>query len=156
MQEVLNKKNPTFIEILENAAKAESPVESLKRSMSEDSRVAQVLGYAFNPNFKMPLPDGIPPYIPSEHPLGLAEVELLHLFNKFYVMFNKESTKARKEQMFIQWLEKMHDREANVLVHIKDQTLHTLYPELTEEVFITALGWDKFKYEEMKRKAKQA
>ncbi len=143
MTDVLNKKNPTFLEILQQADKSDAPVDFLKKCLAEDQRVSAILGYALNPKFKMPLPEGTPPYIPSESPLGLAEIELLHLSNKLYVMFNKETNKARKEQMFIQWVEKMNAQEAELLIAIKDQTLHTLYPNLTEDVFVDALGWDR-------------
>ena len=151
MTDVLNKKNPTFLEILQQADKSDSPVEFLKKCLAEDQRVSAILGYALNPKFKMPLPEGIPPYIPSESPLGLAEIELLHLSNKLYVMFNKETNRARKEQMFIQWLEKMNDKEAEILIAIKDQTLHTLYPNLTEDVFIDSLGWDRQQLEQIRK-----
>lgn len=156
MTEVLNKKNPTFLEILQQANASDSPIQSLKQAMQEDQRVTAILGYALNPKFKMPLPEGIPPYIPSESPLGLAEIELLHLSNKLYVMYNKETNRARKEQMFIQWVEKMNAEEAKILIAIKDQELHKLYDKLTEDVFIDAMGWDRVQLDNIRKQMQSA
>lgn len=46
--------------------------------------------------------------------------------------------KHRRETTWIQMLEGMHWKEANVLVHIKDQTLFSLYPSMRE--VLTTLG----------------
>ena len=156
MAEVLNKKNLTFLEILQQANTAESPVNFLKKCIAEDQRVSAVLGYALNPKFKMPLPEGIPPYIPSESPLGLAEIELLHLSNKLYVMYSRETNKIQKERMFIQWVEKMNAEEAKIMIAIKDQVLHTLYENLTEDVFIDAMGWDRAQLDTIRKQLQAA
>jgi hypothetical protein len=152
MAEILNKKNPTFIDVLRNAEKSDDPVASIKKDIADDSRVAQIIGYALNPNFKMPLPEGIPPYIPSEHPLGLAEIEILHLSSKLYVMYSNETPRIKKEQIFIQWLEKMCADEAALMVHIKDQTIVQMFPKLTEDVLVSAMGWSREQFEKLKKK----
>lgn len=153
-QEILNKKLPTLIEVIRVANESDDPVEYLKKAISEDKRIINILGYATNPTAKIPLPEGIPPYIPSELPVGLAEVEILHLFNKLYVLFGNEMPKHRKEQMFIQWLEKMNADEASLMIAIKDQNIESLYPKLNEYVFVDALGWDRQMYQNLKAKAK--
>lgn len=141
MQEILNEKHQTFYEILTNADRAEDPVKYIQTCMNKDSRILPILGYAFNPRFKIPLPEGNPPYIPSQHPIGVAPLEILNLSNKLYVMFNKDAKQFRKEAMIAQWLEDMAPEEAELMVHIKDQTLDTVYKNLTLTVFLKALGW---------------
>jgi hypothetical protein len=151
-QEILNKKLPTLLEVIRGANESDDPVGYLKKAISEDSRIVNMLGYATNPTSKFPLPEGIPPYIPTESPIGLAEVELLHLYNKLYVLFNQGTPKAKKEHMFIQWLEKMNPEEAEILIAIKGQDLSLLYPNITEYVLVDTLGWDRKMYESLKKK----
>ena len=152
MQERLNDKSITFFEILKKANEAENPVQVLKDYMNKDSRVTPILGFAFNPNFKLPLPDGIPPYIPSQHPIGVAPVEILNTHNKLYIMMNKDTRQYKKEEIFVQWLEDMAPEEAELMVHIKDQTLQNAYPNLTLDVYLTALGWSRQQFDSIVQK----
>lgn len=59
---------------------------------------------------------------------------------------------ARRETQWIQMLEGMHWKEANIMVHIKDQTLLQAYPSL-REVFMT-IGLPVAKVEETKEMKK--
>jgi hypothetical protein len=95
----------------------------------------------------MPLPDGIPPYIPSQHVLGVAPVEILNTHNKLYVMYHKDTRQYRKEEIFVQWLEDMAPEEAILMIHIKDQTLPMAFPKLTLDVYLNALGWTREQYD---------
>ena len=152
-QEILNEKLPTFLEVIKKANESDDPVSILKEAIKKDSRITNILGYAGNPNAKFPLPEGVPPYIPSEYPLGLAEVEILHLSNKLQILFGT-AHKAKKEEMYIQWLEKMNPEEAELLNAVKDQNIFELYPNIGEYVIVDALGWDRQMYENLKAKVK--
>lgn len=156
MQERLNDKSITFYEILKQANETENPVEVLKLYMKKDSRVTPILGYALNPNYKMALPDGIPPYIPSQHPLGIAPVEILNTHNKMYIMYNKDTRQYKKEEIFVQWLEEMAPEEAELMISIKDQTLPEAFPNLTLDVYLTALGWSRQQYDSIVQKKLEA
>lgn len=152
MQERLNDKSITFYEILKKADQSENPVQVLKDYMSKDSRLNPILGYALNPNFKMPLPDGIPPYIPSQHPIGVAPVEILNTHNKLYIMYNRDTRQYKKEEIFVQWVEEMAPEEAELMIRIKDQTLPEAFPNLTLDVYLTALGWSREQYDSIVQK----
>lgn len=156
MQERLNDKSITFFEILTKADEAEDPAKVLKQYMTKDSRLATMLGYALNPNFKLPLPDGIPPYIPSQHPIGIAPVEILNTHNKLYIMMNKDTRQYKKEEIFVQWLEDMAPEEAELMIHIKDQTLPVAFKNLSLDVFLTALGWSRQQYDAICQKKQAA
>jgi hypothetical protein len=149
MAEKLNDKHSTLHEILNAAAKSTDPVATLREYIRKDSRVNTVLGYALNPRFRMPLPDGVPPYIPSQHPIGVAPVEILNTHNKLYVMYSKDTKQFKKEEIFVQWLEDMAPEEAELMLHIKDQTLDKAIPGLTLRTFIDALGWEHEQYQKM-------
>lgn len=152
MQERLNDKSITFYEILKKADQSENPVQILKDYMAKDSRLNPILGFALNPNFKMPLPDGIPPYIPSQHPIGVAPVEILNTHNKLYIMYNRDTRQYKKEEIFVQWVEEMAPEEAELMIHIKDQTLPEAFPNLTLDVYLTALGWSREQYDSILQK----
>ena len=147
MQERLNDKSITFYEILKKANASENPVQILKDYMNKDSRLNPILGFAFNPNFKLPLPDGIPPYIPSQHPIGIAPVEILNTHNKMYIMYNRDTRQYKKEEIFVQWLEEMAPEEAELMIHIKDQTLPEAFPNLYLDVYLAALGWSREQFD---------
>lgn len=149
MQERLNAKHQTFYEILKSANESDDPIAYLKQAMTKDSRLTPILGYALNPGFKMPLPPGIPPYIPSQHPIGVAPVEILNTHNKLYIMYNKETRQFKKEEIFVQWLEDMAPEEADLMIKIKDQELPGAMPNLTLDVFLSALGWSAETYQSL-------
>lgn len=152
MTDILNEKSLTMYELFHDASKSPDPVEFIKMHMKKDSRIIQVLGYAMNPSFKMGIPEGTPPYIPSDVPLGLAEIELLHLAQKLYILYDTKAPKAKREIMLIQWMEKMAQVEAEMLILIKDKMLHTMFPEVTEDVLLKAIGWDRAMYDKLKAK----
>ena len=146
----LNPKLPTFYDLLKKADESTNPVEVLQQGMQYDSRIQPILGYAFNPNFKCNLPEGIPPYIPSQYVLTLAPIEILHLHSKLYILYNKETKRYKKEEIFIRWLEDMAPEEAKLLIAIKDQRLQEEFTNLTLEVFLAALQWDRAAYDNIK------
>lgn len=150
----LNEKLPTFYEILKSANESDDPVKVLRTAIQKDKRVTAILGYALNPSWKMDLPPGIPPYIPSQHPIGIAPVEVLNTHNKLYVMYSNTLKRFKKEQMFVQWLEDMAPEEAELMVKIKDQSLPSAYEKLTLEVYIAAMGWSMEQYSLILNKSK--
>lgn len=153
MAEQLNNKSLTMAEGLSEAAKSDDIVKYLKDWIAKDARVFTILGYAMNPNYKMLLPEGTPPYRKSAAPMGLAEIELLHLHNKLYILYNPESPQYKKEEIFIGWLEKMNPTEADLLIAIKDKRLHKVFKKVSEYKIVEALGWPAEQYKQMKDKA---
>lgn len=149
----LNQKTRTLFEVLEEASKSDTPVDVLKKSISVDKRVFDVLAYAFNPSFKMNMPASEPPYIPSTFPLGVAPMELLHLSSKLYIVYNKETKQYKKEEIFIRWLEEMSPEEAKILIAIKDRALSKMYPFLTDDVVCSTMGWKIEQLLDLRRKA---
>ncbi len=59
---------------------------------------------------------------------------------------DRETPQFKKEQMFIQMLEGLHESEAELLVNAKDKKLHQVYKGLSTNVVKEAFGWnDEFK-----------
>tara|TARA_Y100000004_G_C8908504_1_gene409846 strand:- start:594 stop:1124 length:531 start_codon:yes stop_codon:yes gene_type:complete len=105
----------------------------------------QVLKGAFDPKIEWDLPEGDPPYIQNEAPLGtehgLLRNEAKRLWH-FVKGADPETTKTQKETMFIQMLEGLHIDEAKLLLGMKSKSLNKMYKGLTESVVKEAFGWN--------------
>jgi len=90
------------------------------------------------------LPEGMPDvYKPkSDMPDGMADTtarQELRRIKNFLANGSMQKIPAlRRETNWMQMLEGMHWKEANILIHIKDQQLLNLYPNLRD--ILTALG----------------
>jgi len=90
------------------------------------------------------LPEGMPDtYKPDTAlPNGISDTTARQEFRRiknFQVNGSMQNVPSHKREIsWIQMLEGMHWKEANVLIHIKDQTLLDLYPNMRE--VLTTLG----------------
>ena len=138
MSEILTKVN--------NAKDKPKKIAVLREHAS--APLKQVLKGAFDPNIVWDLPDGDPPYMANEAPVGtehgLLRNEAKRLWH-FVKGADNQTTKTQKETMFIQMLEGLHQDEAKVLLGMKNKSLNKMYKGLTESVVKEAFGWnDKF------------
>lgn len=99
-----------------------------------DNALRFIFEYAFDEDKKMDLPDGEPPYKQDTAPLGMTPANLRMETKKFYVYNRKDLKPIRKEQLFIGLLEALHPDEAKLMIAIKDQKLHKLYPKITRKL----------------------
>jgi len=104
------------------------------------------------------VPDGDVPFIPNEAPDGTEHTRLSNemrnchnyvKMNRDYlnmptVVGNPDLNTARREMMFIQLLEGLHQDEANLLVVAKDKNLSKKYKGLTSSAVQEAFGWDEY------------
>ena len=112
---------------------------------------------ALDPTVEWLLPEGDVPFIPNEAPDGtehtllMQQMNVCHNFVKLNrdhlnlppVYGNPELNTARREMMFIQMLEGLHQDEANLLVVAKDKNLSKKYKGLTANAVQEAYGWDE-------------
>ena len=87
------------------------------------------------------LPEGKVPYKPNENPLGTDHSSLRREQSNLY-MFVKGGNDAlstiRRETIFIQMLEGLHPKEADIIVAVKDGDLEDMYDvpfEVVEEAY---------------------
>ena len=99
----------------------------------------EILKYTFHPEIKFLLPPGDPPYNTvvddSENP-----TYLYGLLRKLYLFVeggNPNLKPARREYLFIELLESVHDQEAQLLLQIKDKMIKCrgLTYKLVKETF---------------------
>ena len=136
---------PLMSEILDKVAKAKSKdkkVELLRQYNTDALRM--VLKSSFDPNIEWDLPEGDVPYTPNEAPEGTEHNMLVHEARTLFHYIkggHPQLTTNRRENMFIQMLEGLHQSEAELVVAAKDKALHRKYKGLSANVVKEAFGW---------------
>jgi len=100
---------------------------------------------AFDPAISWLLPEGDVPFMPNDAPEGTEHTSLSYESRKLYHFIrggNNQITQNKREAMFVQMLEGLHESEAAVLVAAKDKKLHQMYKGLSKNVVVEAFNWD--------------
>ena len=144
---VLNSSNSLlFSEILDKVHKAktkEAKVEILKKFDNQSLRM--VIKSSFDPKIVWELPVGDVPFKPNDAPAGTEHTRLASEAKKLYHYIkgaDNDTPKYKKELMFVQLLEGLHETEAKLIVNAKDKKLHQVYKGLSKEVVKEAFGWN--------------
>ena len=127
--------------IFEDIAKAKSITERKKILLEHGSTpLKELLKYAVHPDIKFLLPEGAPPYKTVGSPDEYNPTYLYPNIRKLYLFVeggNEGLTTLRREQLFIQLLEELHPKEAEVVIQVKDKKLkyRGLTYKLVKETF---------------------
>jgi hypothetical protein len=100
----------------------------------DDAAIRLIFEYAFDPEKKMILPEDAPPFKPAAEPLGMTPTNLYNELRRLYVFCRADLKPIKRESLFVSMLEGVHPTEAKMLIAVKDQTLHKLYPKITRKV----------------------
>ena len=113
--------------IFEDVAAAKSFADRKKVLLDNESNpLKELLKYAFHPDIKFVLPPGAPPYKTIGSPDEYNPTYLYPNIRKLYLFVeggHEGLTVLRREQLFVQVLESLHPKEAEVLVQVKDKKL---------------------------------
>ena len=124
-----------YSEILDKVHKAktkEQKVSILKQNDSEGLRM--VIKSSFDPKIEWSIPEGEVPYRANDVPAGTEHTVLAMESKKLWHFIkgaDKGTPQHKKEQMFIQMLEGLHDSEAKLLIAAKDKRIHQVYKGLS-------------------------
>ena len=136
-------------EILDKVSKAktkQNKVALLKQYNSPALRM--VIKSSFDPKIKWALPEGEVPFKRNDAPAGTEHSVLSYESRKLYHYIeggNNLLTQRKRETMFVQMLEGLHETEADVLIAAKDGVLHQMYKGLSANVVKEAFNWtDEF------------
>lgn len=103
-----------------------------------DAVLKLIFEYAFDSSKKMILPEGTPPYKPAAEPLGMTPTNMFGEMRRLYIFCRADLSPVKREGLFISMLEGVHPTEAEVLIAIKDQTLHKKYSKITRKLVVDA------------------
>ena len=136
----------TMHEMLKKSGNARSNVKKIEALKGFDCpELRSLLKSSYDPNIQWLLPTGEVPYNKKDYHLGdgshkflISEVPTLYHFIKGG---NAQLKQSKREQMYIQLLESLHDSEAELLIAAKDKIIHKSY-KLSDAVVKEAFGWD--------------
>ena len=100
----------------------------------DDAAIRIIFTHAFVPEKKFILPEGEPPFKPAAEPLGMTPTNLFSELRRMYVFCRADLTPFKRESLFISFLEGIHPTEAKMMIAVKDQELHKLYPKINRKL----------------------
>ena len=134
--------NPFMNEILElvSQQKTDAKKVALLKEYECDA-LKSLFIWNFDESIISLLPEGKVPYKPNENPLGTDHSSLRREQRNLY-MFVKgckdNLSTIRRETIFIQMLEGLHPKEADIVIAVKDKNLEDMYDvsfEVVEEAY---------------------
>ena len=148
MNQVMDNSSTTllFSEVLDKVHKAKTKaqkVDILKQHNNASLRM--VLKSSFDPKIKWAMPTGDVPFMPNDAPAGTDHTRLATEAKKLYHFIegaDATTPKVKKETMFIQMLEGLHESEARLVIAAKDKKLHQVYKGLSKDVVKEAFNWN--------------
>ena len=121
----------TIAEILQKAHNAKTKSQKVKILQENNSQALRSLFiWNYDDSVQSALPDGDVPYRPNPAPMGTEHTLLEKEARKFYYFIKGGADNLpsmKKENMFIQMLEGLHEEEAKVLCLVKDKQLGKRY-----------------------------
>ena len=121
----------TIAEILQKAHNAKTKSQKVKILQENNSQALRSLFiWNYDDSVLSALPDGDVPYSPTPAPMGTEHTLLEKEARKFYYFIKGGADNLpsmKKENMFIQMLEGLHEEEAKVLCLVKDKQLGKRY-----------------------------
>jgi hypothetical protein len=102
-----------------------------------DDSLTAVLIWNFDESVQSALPDGDVPYKPNEVPVGTDHTSLRREWKQLYHFVkggNDGLNNLRRESMFVQMLEGLHPKEAEIICMVKDKRLKDVYKVTLDQV----------------------
>ena len=113
-------------EVLQKISNAKTKTQKIKLLQQHNSpALRQILIANFDESIISMLPAGEVPYEKNEAPEETEHTKLVHEYRKLYLFFKGGAnvSQSRRETLFIQLLEGLHQGEAEVLCLMKDRQI---------------------------------
>jgi hypothetical protein len=125
-------------EIFEQVKEAKTNEEKVAILKKNDHNVVrELLKINFNPAVKFLIPKKVE-FRANDAPLGLSETNLWNEFRKMYLFIeggHQTLQQARREVLFIQLLEGLHKKDADLLVALKDKKIKGVSEKVVNDAF---------------------
>ncbi|AFD02832.1 hypothetical protein Syn7803C97_206 [Synechococcus phage S-MbCM6] len=117
-----------------NAKTKQEKVNLLRKYNSNALR--QLLIINFDDSVISIVPEGEVPYTPNDAPAGTDHTRLEHEYRGLYRFFKggAKLPSLKRESMFVQLLEGLHESEAELIILVKDGQLNQKYKRITKAV----------------------
>jgi len=119
-----------FLEQVNELKKKEDRIAALQANGHNAIKI--ILKYMFDPNIKFLLPEGTPPFRASQFDEPKALMQEVSRFYLFIEGGNPHLKPIRREQIFIQILERVNEDDAKLLLAMKDKK--SPYKGITAEI----------------------
>ena len=134
--------NPFMNEILELVSEQKTDAKKVAILREYECDILKSLFiWNFDESIISLLPEGKVPYKPNESPLGTDHSSLRREQRSLYNFVkggNDQLSTIRRETIFIQMLEGLHPKEADIIIAVKDRNLEDMYDvsfEVVEEAY---------------------
>ena len=130
----------TIAEILQKAHNAKTKSQKVKILQENNSQALRsVLKWNFEPAIVSDIPEGEVPFKRNDAPMGTEHTMLEREAKNLWRFIKGANSLARfkREQLFIQLLEGLHESEADIICLVKDKQLHKKY-RITKAVVTSA------------------
>lgn len=125
-------------EILRKVSNAKTKQEKISLLRKHNSTaLRQILIWNFDESVKSMLPEGPVPYKANDAPVGTDHTRLESEYKGLYRFLKGGADKLpqlKRETMFVQLLEGLHQEEAELLCLVKDHNLTEKYKRITKAV----------------------
>jgi len=114
-------------EVLQKVSNAKTKAQKIKLLQEYNSpALRQILIANFDESIECLIPEGDVPFTKNNVPEETEHTKLMHEYKKLYVFFKGGAPnlkQSRRETLFIQMLEGLHEGEAEVLCLMKDKKI---------------------------------
>ncbi|BCU94449.1 MAG: hypothetical protein CM15mV5_1050 [uncultured marine virus] len=127
-------------EVIKKASNAKTKAEKIKILQENNSQALRsVLKWNFEPAIVSDIPEGEVPFKRNDAPIGTEHTMLEREAKNLWRFIKGANSLARfkREQLFIQLLEGLHESEADIICLVKDKQLHKKY-RITKAVVTSA------------------
>ena len=127
-------------EVIKKASNAKTKAEKIKILQENNSQALRsVLKWNFEPAIVSDIPEGDVPFKRNDAPIGTEHTMLEREAKNLWRFIKGANSLARfkREQLFIQLLEGLHESEADIICLVKDKQLHKKF-RITKAVVTSA------------------
>ena len=117
-------------EVIKKASNAKTKAEKIKILQDNNSQALRsVLKWNFEPKIISDIPEGEVPFKRNDAPIGTEHTMLEREAKNLWRFIKGANSLARfkREQLFIQMLEGLHESEADIICLVKDKQVHKKY-----------------------------
>lgn len=109
--------------------------ETLLKEWGNTAPISHILAFNFNTARRFDLPEGVPPYKRDDATHVDFQGALVHQIKKLAnCMVGSTLPKMKKEHIFIEVLESIPPRSADIVLAMKEKAITELYPNITKEL----------------------